>query len=109
MDGQESIKSASVDFYLTNFEEDAPTVTVKTGVEYIFNSVIGNICEKVDYNWTITGATPTNLNTKRAFVRFNEPGIYSVTLAIRSREAAGGGLCRSDGSHTKQNYVRVIR
>lgn len=99
---------AFVDFYFEGFSEDATEVTLQVGREYTIKSIIGNICEKREFNWLIWGATPTSPTTPEAKVKFNQVGIFTVELILRTSHVGGGSVCSSNGQKRKVNYVRVI-
>lgn len=100
---------AFVDFYFEGFSEDAAEVTLKVGREYTIKSVIGNICEKREFHWLIWGATPTSPTTQEAKVKFNQVGIFTVELILRTSHVGGGSVCSSNGEKRKINYVRVVK
>lgn len=100
---------AFVDFYFEGFSEDAKEVTLKVGKEYTIKSIIRNICDKREFNWLIWGATPTSPTTSEAKVKFNQVGIFSVELLLRTSHVGGGSVCSSNGQKRKENYVRVVK
>ncbi len=100
---------AFVDFYFEGFSEDATEVVVQVGKEYTIKSIIRNVCEKREFYWLIWGATPTSPTTPKAKVKFNQVGIFTVELMLRTSHVGGGSVCSSNGEKRKVNYVRVVK
>jgi hypothetical protein len=100
---------AFVDFYFDGFSEDAKEVTLKVGREYTIKAKIGNICDKREFNWLIWGATPTSPTSQEAKVKFNQVGVFTIELMLRTSHVGGGSVCSSNGQKRKENYVRVVK
>lgn len=103
---------AFVDFYFEGFSEDAKEVTLKVGREYTIKATIGNICDKKEFNWLIWGATPTSPTSptsQEAKVKFNQVGVFTIELILRTSHVGGGSVCSSNGQKRKENYVRVVK
>lgn len=100
---------AFVDFYFEGFSEDAKEVILKVGIEYTIKSLIGNVCEKREFNWLIWGATPTRPTSQEAKVKYNQVGVFTVELILRTSHVGGGSVCSSNGKKRKENYVRVVK
>lgn len=78
------------DFSISNFPENATSVTLNKGVSYTLNNLSTNLCEITNYTWTIipniggstTGYTISSNTATHPTISFSVSGIYTVKLEV---------------------------
>jgi|GEM_PF-6075645 len=108
MDSNETKETLIIDFYVEGCPQDADSVTLKVGTDYVFTSELRNHCDIVTYSWSVFDGKP-NQTGKKAFVKYDNPGTHNVWLTVTSRHPPGMGSCIADGTKTKLGYVKVVK
>ena len=77
----------------------ADTRQVSTGQSVTFSNTSSNA---LTYDWTFDGGFPRNSSEKNPTIRYDEPGLYKVTLVAHNQSAKGPGIKIVD------KYIEVV-
>ena len=104
------------DFSISNFPNNATSVTLNKGASYTLNNLSTNLCEITNYTWTITpysggsttGYTISSNTATNPIISFSVSGIYTVKLDVLTYRNSPAYLCgTATANKTKTAFINV--
>ncbi|WP_435353708.1 WD40/YVTN/BNR-like repeat-containing protein [Emticicia sp. SJ17W-69] len=105
------------DFSISNFPENATSVTLNKGTSYTLNNLSTNLCEITNYTWTITpyrggsttGYTISSNTAINPTISFSVSGIYTVKLDVLTYPNSPAYICGNASATTiKTAFINIL-